>query len=469
MNPGQGKILKSLSNRNLFALLLILVIICISCQVTEDMPAEKAGYNEPYRPQFHFSPEANWMNGPNGMVYLDGEYHLFYQYYPDSTVWGPMHWGHAVSRDLLQWEHLPVALYPDSLGYIFSGSVVYDSMNTSGFGEAGNPPLVAVFTYHDPEGERRGTSTYQTQGLAYSLDKGRTWTKYAGNPVLPNPGIRAFRVPKVRWHEGTARWIMTLAVKDRIYFYSSRDLRTWSFESEFGQDRGAHGGVWECPDLFPIIFDGEEYWVLLVSINPGGPAGGSGTQYFVGKFDGHTFSSDQQRTYWLDLGADNYAGVTWANSDRPLFIGWMSNWEYAQVVPTDPWRSAMTLPRELFLFSDRSLDTVRMSLFNREGEFAELVFDGLSGAFYFDRSHAGNNSFSPGFSRIHTGRVPNRHSEYHIRFIKDTSSLEIFISNGEVVLTELFFPDAPLDHFRVTGTSGTLMRDISIHRLSGTW
>ena len=393
-------------------------------------------------------------------------------------------------------------------------------MNTSGFGDAGNPPLVAVFTYHDPEGEMRGTSTYQTQGLAFSLDKGRTWKKYEGNPVLPNPGIRDFRDPKVRWHEGTARWIMTLAVKDRIYFYSSRDLRTWSFESEFGQDRGAHGGVWECPDLFPIIFDGEEYWVLLVSINPGGPAGGSGTQYFVGKFDGHTFSSDQQRTYWLDLGADNYAGVTWANSDRPLFIGWMSNWEYAQVVPTDPWRSAMTLPRELFLFSDRgntirvgnkpvslaalhtgavreikmitpsdedlnweeeaverseisftlsSLDTVRMSFFNREGEFAELVFDGLSGAFYFDRSHAGNNSFSPGFSRIHTGRVPNRHSEYHIRFIKDTSSLEIFISNGEVVLTELFFPDAPLDHFRVPGTSGTLIRDISIHRLSGTW
>jgi fructan beta-fructosidase len=236
---------------------------------------------EAFRPQFHFTPKTAWMNDPNGLVFYEGEYHLFYQHYPDSTVWGPMHWGHAVSTDLIHWEHLPIALYPDSLGYIFSGSAVVDWKNTSGLGSVEQPPLVAIFTYHDAAGERAGKIDYQTQGIAYSLDKGRTWTKYNHNPVLANPGIIDFRDPKVAWNEVSNQWVMTLAVKDHIEFYGSPDLKKWNKLSEFGKSLGAHGGVWECPDLFPLKDEaGNTHWVLFVSINPGGPQGGLGYTIF---------------------------------------------------------------------------------------------------------------------------------------------------------------------------------------------
>ena len=341
---------------------------CIDTPQELNTQAVSIMFDEQHRPQYHFSPPEQWMNDPNGMVFYEGEYHLFYQHYPDSNVWGPMHWGHAISTDMLNWEHLPIALYPDELGYIFSGSAVVDWKNTSGFGDGTTPPLIAIYTYHEPEKAREADRTdFQYQGIAYSLDKGRTWTKYEGNPVLDNPGIRDFRDPKVMWHEESQKWIMTLAVKDHISFYSSPDLKAWTFESDFGADVGGHGGVWECPDLFllPVTGTDEEKWVLLVSINPGGPAGGSATQYFIGDFDGSTFSLDstfatdvtpvngEERSVWIDYGADNYAGVTWSDipehDGRRLFIGWMSNWAYSQVVPTTVWRSAMTLPREMRL------------------------------------------------------------------------------------------------------------------------
>ena len=231
-----------------------------------------------YRPAYHFSPAAHWMNDPNGMVYYQGTYHLFFQYYPDGMVWGPMHWGHATSANLTSWKEQPIALYPDSLGYIFSGSAVVDARNTSGFGRNGQPPLVAIFTHHDPKGEKKGTETFQNQSLAYSLDAGKTWTKYAGNPVLKNPGVHDFRDPKVSWYEAGKQWVMTLATKDRITFYTSPNLKDWTKASEFGEKLGAHGGVWECPDLFPMTLNGKTHWVLLVNLNPGGPNGGSGTQ-----------------------------------------------------------------------------------------------------------------------------------------------------------------------------------------------
>ncbi len=343
------------------SLVFIATCLLVEISITSCKPSAKniefidSSYAEQYRPQFHFSPEAHWMNDPNGLVYLDGEYHLFYQYYPDSNVWGPMHWGHAVSPDMIHWKHLPVALFPDSLGYIFSGSAVADVKNTSGLGSAENPPLVAIFTYHDPIGEKNGSNKFQNQGLAYSIDKGRTWTKYPGNPVLKSPGIRDFRDPKVFWHNESDKWIMILAVNDRVHLYSSPNLLDWTFLSEFGQGIGAHGGVWECPDLFRIKVRGtnEMKWVMLVSINPGGPNGGSATQYFVGNFDGTNFIKENKEIQWVDWGRDNYAGVTWSNvpeSDgRRLFLGWMSNWQYANVVPTHVWRSAMTVPRELAL------------------------------------------------------------------------------------------------------------------------
>jgi fructan beta-fructosidase len=343
------------ARRALCAALLLAVQFATICHADEL-------YDEPWRPQLHFSPATQWMNDPNGMVYLDGEYHLFYQYHPYSTRWGPMHWGHAVSRDLVHWEQLPIALYPDEHGAIFSGSAVFDRYNSSGLGSAEHPPLVAVFAYHDMSRERPGATDIESQGLAYSLDRGRSWSKYASNPVLKYPGLRDFRDPKVFWHAPTRRWIMTLAAKDQVSFYSSRDLKSWRHESDFGRGRGEHSGVWECPDLIAMKVAGEgtRRFVLLVSVNPGAPNGGSGTQYFVGGFDGHRFSLERGRSqqrqadaHWLDYGTDNYAGVTWsgvpARDGRTLFLGWMSNWSYAQEVPTERWRSAMTLPRELQL------------------------------------------------------------------------------------------------------------------------
>src|SRR5687767_9219061 len=332
-----------------FIKFLLLVLVLTSC-VGSNKNASADYYTEPHRPQIHFSPAEKWMNDPNGMVYYDNTYHLFYQYHPFSTKWGPMHWGHATSKDLAHWQHQPIALYPDSLGTIFSGSAVADVNNTSGFGKDGKVPLVAIFTHHDEKGEKAGRNNFQQQSIAYSLDYGKTWTKYEGNPVVTNPGIRDFRDPKVFWYEEGRKWIMTLATLDHITFYSSPDLKTWKKESVFGKEVGAHGGVWECPDLFPITHNGQKVWILVVNLNPGGPNGGSASQYFTGQFNGTDFTPYQTDTRWLDYGPDEYAGVTWSNTgERKIFLGWMSNWQYADRVPTEKWRSAMTIPRDLGL------------------------------------------------------------------------------------------------------------------------
>ena len=211
--------------------------------------AELGLYQDAHRPQFHFTPAEKWMNDPNGLVYNQGVYHLFYQYYPEDIVWGPMHWGHAISKDMVYWENKPIALFPDEHGYIFSGSAVVDTDNSSGLGSLGNPPLVAVFTYHDPVGEKAGKDDFQTQGIAYSLDNGETWSKYEGNPVIENEGIRDFRDPKVFWNNKTGNWTMLLVAGDHLQIWQSPDLKDWEKVSEFGKEQGAHGGVWECPDL----------------------------------------------------------------------------------------------------------------------------------------------------------------------------------------------------------------------------
>ncbi|WP_224491408.1 glycoside hydrolase family 32 protein [Robertkochia flava] len=458
-------------------------------------------YNEQYRPQFHFSPPEKWMNDPNGLVYHQGVYHLFYQYYPDDIVWGPMHWGHAVSEDLIHWQHKPVALYPDDLGYIFSGSAVVDTDNTSGLGSGGKAPLVAVFTYHDPEKEPLGGNDHQTQGIAYSLDNGDTWEKYQGNPVLANDTFKDFRDPKVYWDEDSARWMMLLVAGDHLRIYSSPDLINWTYLSEFGRDRGAHGGVWECPDLFPLKVEGsdEEKWVLLISINPGGPNGGSATQYFVGDFDGTTFTSDQEDIRWVDWGADNYAGVTYNNTpdgDR-IFIGWMSNWNYAQATPTTVWRSAMTLPRTLALQKvngqyelknypvesfrsllkpvevkgkdvtggvayeyenfnaaevrfETTLENREWRFYNEAGEELRILLDAGKKELLIDRSASGRVSFDPSFSEtVHKALLPNLPDEhsFEVRIILDASSVEIFLNKGQYVMTEQLFPNQPYTHF----------------------
>lgn len=451
-------------------------------------------FNEPFRPQYHFTPPAMWMNDPNGMVYHDGEYHLFYQHYPDSTVWGPMHWGHAVSEDLVHWKHLPVAIEPDEHGWIFSGSAVYDANNTSGLGSEDNPPLVAIYTYHDPVGAEAKREDFQTQGIAYSTDRGRTWTKYEGNPVLKNPGIRDFRDPKVIWVED--KWIMSLAVKDRISFYSSHNLIDWGHESDFNPPWAAYGGVWECPDLFPLKdSDGVEKWVLIVSINPGGPNGGSATQYFIGDFDGRQFHVESSEVKWLDYGADNYAGVTWSNvpeeDGRRLFIGWMSNWTYANIVPTENWRSANTVPRSLelvkknagYLVASRpvkELDMLRNNTHKVEGsgfsldhELVEIILSPNQEDFrvtigndvgeqvvlekkgdqlIFDRSQSGITDFHEAFLNPHTAPL-NGLEIMDVRIYLDRSSVEVFINDGELVITEIVFPSEHYSRVLLSGFS----------------
>ncbi|TLM73605.1 glycoside hydrolase family 32 protein [Pseudarthrobacter sp. NamB4] len=322
---------------------------------------------EQFRPAFHYTAERNWLNDPNGLVYLNGTYHLFYQHNPFGPDWGNMSWGHATSPDLLQWEEQPVAIPCDEQEAIFSGSAVFDEHNTSGLGTAGNPPLVAVYT--SAYTEVSPLAGRQAQSLAYSLDEGRTWAKYHGNPVLDRASAE-FRDPKVFWYNGGAAsyWVMVAveAVERQVVLYKSADLKAWEYLSTFGP-ANATGGVWECPDLFELPVDGkpeDTRWVLIVNINPGGIAGGSAGQYFLGAFDGVTFRPDstvteghqqdgsRMREYgWLDWGRDYYAAVSFSNipDGRRIMIGWMNNWDYARETPTGDWRSAMSLPRGVSL------------------------------------------------------------------------------------------------------------------------
>ena len=515
-----------------FSLSLIVLTLLLSCkqtpseQLTPESEKEENStyYTEKYRPQYHFSPEQKWMNDPNGLLYHQGTYHLFYQYYPEDIVWGPMHWGHAVSTDMHHWEHKPIALYPDEHGLIFSGSAVIDHNNTSGFGSAENPPMVAVYTYHLMEGEKAGRTDFQTQGIAYSLDGGDQWTKYEGNPVIANPGIKDFRDPKVFWHQESAQWIMVLVAGDHARFYTSPDLKTWEYVSEFGKDQGAHGGVWECPDLFLLPVEGteESKWVLTISINPGAPNGGSGTQYFIGEFDGRSFTSDQNSSLWLDYGTDNYAGVTYNNAPdkRRIFIGWMSNWMYARETPTEVWRSAMTLPRTLHLikteegirlrqeplqeikglYSGNEMTIERidataeqslvfkglqqsrialsssskrfeMSLKNEEGDELTYRFNRDTGSVLLDRIESGVTDFNTEFgNKQHFMPLPAGTSTFELELFVDQSSVELFLNKGQRVMTSQIFPRAPYTELVLKNLSEEgLIENIRVQDIGTIW
>jgi fructan beta-fructosidase len=479
-------------------------------------------YHELYRPQIHFSPKEKWTNDPNGMVYYKGIYHLFFQYFPDSTVWGPMHWGHATSTDLIHWDQQPIALYPDSLGYIFSGSAVVDKNNSSGLGKIGQVPLVAIYTSHSREGQKAHRNDYENQSIAYSLDHGKTWKKYDQNPVLKNPGITDFRDPKVMWYEPGKKWVMTLATKDRVTFFSSPDLKNWKKESEFGQGLGAHGGVWECPDLFSIDDNGRNVWVLIANINPGGPNSGSATQYFVGSFDGNTFTTAQHETKWLDYGPDDYAGITWSNTgNRRIFLGWMSNWLYANRVPTLTWRNAMTIPRELkikhigkdvFIASEpvRELNKIEgmpviakniivTNSFNVEQKAKEIRYpcrlnmridslrnfsvvisndigdelligyDQDKNQFYIDRTKSGETSFQKDFAARHTAPRFIQEPQSNISLVIDQSSVELFADNGLTVMTEIFFPNKPYDKMVILTPGRLLISKMEYLKYNSIW
>src|SRR6056300_86499 len=459
-------------------------------------------YKEEFRPQYHFSPKTSWMYDPNGLVYNNGTYHLFYQYFPDDIVWGPMHWGHAISKDLVNWEHKKIALYPDDMGYIFSGSAILDKNNSSGLGTEENPPLIAVFTYHDPNKEKKGDVDFQFQGLAYRIDNGDTWNKFEDNPIIPNTtGIRDFRDPKLFWNDQINQWTIALVVKDHVQLWKSSNLKDWSHMSSFGKELGSHGGVWECPDLFEMKVEGsdETKWVSLVSINPGAPNGGSGTQYFVGDFDGVDFTTDQKTSKWIDGGTDNYAGVTY--NDTPhgerIFIGWMSNWSYAPDIPTSTWRSSMTVARvlklkivngEFVLFSSpvdafdklieesntmnfelgaleeklipftnietaeikfSATDDFSLRFENDKGELLKCTFLTSKNEVIIDRSKSGMVDFNPNFFPLIKSPIDFNMQSYSVRILLDKSSMEIFINDGQGVVTTRHFNTQPFSGIRI--------------------
>jgi fructan beta-fructosidase len=494
-----------------------------------------SAYQEPFRPQFHFTPERNWMNDPNGMVYCDGEFHLFYQYNPVGDKWGHMSWGHAVSSDLVRWKHLPLALREEADIMMFSGSVVIDVANTSGFGKNGQPPMVAIYTGHREESKQ--TKRVEDQRLAYSNDRGRTWTQYSGNPVIDS-GSSEFRDPKVFWHEVTNRWIMVvgLPLDKKIRLYASPDLKNWTKLSEFGP-AGAWRDpmIWECPDLFPLEVEGEPgvtRWVLIVSINPGGPSGGSGTQYFVGVFDGTRFIPDREDTsesaLWFDHGSDFYAAVTWSkvpeSDGRRILLGWMSNWAYTQEVPTAPWRGAMTVPRSLTLrrtsqglrIAQKPVDELKrlreepalvfsggafadadnwlyqqgnlselldvemafsevfsnapfvINIRAGRGEITAIEIDPESGKLTVDRTHSGLKEFHPAFlaSSRHEAPMEIINGRLTLRFLLDTSSLEVFAQDGGTTLTDLIFPTAGKRSISLSSEGGKALLMPKVERIT---
>nr|WP_302104898.1 glycoside hydrolase family 32 protein [Polycladomyces sp. WAk] len=495
-------------------LVTALLLSWTSSEVKADVKNE-TGYQEAYRPQYHFSPPKNWMNDPNGLVYYKGEYHLFYQYNPYGNQWGHMSWGHAVSKDLIRWRHLPVALKEDDLGMIFSGSVVVDKHDTSGF-FGGKSGLVAIYT---------SAGESQQQSIAYSKDDGRTWHKYKGNPVIPNPGLKDFRDPKVFWDDQTGKWVMVLAAGDRVMFYSSTNLRNWSYMSQFGADQGAHGGVWECPELFQLPVEGhpgEKKWVLQVDINPGGIAGGSGGQYFVGEFDGKKFTTQQKGIKWVDFGKDFYATQTWSNTPgRLIWVAWMNNWQYAQDIPTSPWRGAMSFPRELSLkkvngeyvlvqkpvqeinklredtrvWNNRiitpgtellpvrgetleieaefQLDTAdEFGLIVRKGTKEKTIIGYNVGnqTLFVDRTQSGRTDFSKDFPVVTKAQMKPKNRVIQLHILVDRSSVEVFGNHGETVLTNQIFPDLKSQGLELYARGGNVkLQTLRIHRLKSAW
>lgn len=449
---------------------------------------------EKFRPIYHHTPEYGWMNDPNGMFYKDGVYHLYFQYNPYGSTWGNLSWGHSTSTDLVHWTYEGAPVIPDAYGMIFSGSAVVDHYNTAGFGEGA---IVAFYTSAKPS--PWGDS--QSQSMAYSTDGGKTFTKYTGNPVLVSDK-RDFRDPKVFWYAPGKHWVMILAAGQEMEIYSSRNLKEWKKESSFGAKQGAHGGVWECPDLFELPVEGtdETRWVLICNINPGGPFGGNAAQYFVGTFNGKKFVNESPtETKWMDWGKDHYATVTFNNAPdgRVIALGWMSNWQYQTVLPTKQYRGANTIARDLTLFRDedgellmrcapspeieaarvetRDFPTFKvkesyeipsllddndgayeielqlknsgasriiLTLSNDKGEKVHMHYDVARRKFVMERSESGLTDFSADFPAMTVAPVEDT-DNIRLSLYVDRSSIEAFGDGGKFVMTNRVFPSAP--------------------------
>lgn len=476
--------------------------------------------NEPYRPQIHFSPQQHWMNDPNGLVYFQGEYHLFFQYNPTAMVPGHIGWGHAVSRDLLHWQELPQALAEANGEMVFTGSVVVDQVNSSGLCAGGKPCLVAIYTGHRGD----GASARETQNIAASQDRGRTWTRYSGDPVL-DLQMANFRDPGVSWNDVTKSWVMAVARPDehQVSLYASPDLKRWTHLSDFGAT-GATGGQWECPNLVKVPSgDGTPaVWAMKVGINPGGLQGGSGEQYFFGSFDGKAFtqSSESGSHGWTDYGKDSYCAVSYNNlpaGSKPTLIGWMNNWQYADKVPTSPWRGQMTMPRRLTYskdadgamlveqpvveplrmgravtfqdklngksrgpltsspaevmatFSPGDAETFGLKLYSDGAHWTEIGYTAQPSRLYVDRTHSGQQVARDFPAHTEAPAVAGRGYDLHL--IVDRNSVEVFGQGGSIAMTNLVFP--PSQALRIVpfrkGGSGAASVHGRVWKLRSVW
>ena len=471
---------------------------------------------EKYRPVYHHTPAYGWMNDPNGMFYKDGVWHLYFQHNPYGSTWGNMTWGHSTSTDLVHWQYEGDPVMADALGAVFSGSSVVDKDNTAGLG-AGT--IVSFYTSakSSPWGD------VQMQSMAYSTDGGKTFTKYDGNPVITSTA-RDFRDPKVFWYAPGKHWVMMLAVGQEMQIWSSADLKDWKYESSFGAKQGAHGGVWECPDLVELPVEGtkEKRWVLICNINPGGPFGGSATQYFVGTFDGKKFTNQfPTKTKWMDYGKDHYATVTFSNAPdgRCVALGWMSNWQYAAVVPTKQYRSANTIARDLTLYrqggdlllksapskeiekarstkksvpqfnvsdsyeiaslldgndgayeiemeiKNNGAEKIAFTLQNAKGENVMMYYDTATRQFVMDRSNSGETSFSPDFPAMTVAPAADV-DDIRLRLFVDRSSIEAFGDGGKFVMTNIVFPAEPYNKMKFESVRGSFtVKKMNVYKL----
>ncbi len=472
--------------------------------VTDSFPAAN---REKFRPAFHHTPVYGWMNDPNGMFYKDGVWHLYYQWNPYGSKWQNMTWGHSSSTDLINWQHHPAAIEPDGLGTVFSGSCAIDKDDTAGFG---SDAVIALYT---------SAAASQVQSLAHSNNNGNTFEIYPGNPVITLESEA--RDPNMFWNEATGEWNLVLAhaLEHEMLVFTSPDMKQWTLQSAFGKGLGAQDGVWECPDLFELAVDGSDQkkWVLICNINPGGPFGGSATQYFIGEFDGKTFTPDRDAdgnvpTKWMDYGKDHYATVSWSNApdNRRTVIGWMSNWQYAAEVPTLQFRSANTLPREAGLFSGsdgqiylssspspelavlrgrqvvraanksagkkprefelpadnggiceilldldcRKADSVDIRISNNADEYVTLRYKASDRTLSFDRRNSGIVDFSQDFPAVTVAPVFEEGSKLSLRLFVDRSSMEVFGNGGKFVMTNLLFPTEPYSKISVSSLGG---------------
>ncbi len=432
--------------------------------------------HEQYRPVYHHTPAYGWMNDPNGMFYKDGVWNLYFQHNPYGSQWENMTWGHSTSTDLVHWEYQGDAVEPDALGTVFSGSAVVDKDNTAGFGKGA---IVALYT---SAGEN------QTQSIAYSTDNGKTFSKYEGNPVVTS-NVPDFRDPHMFWNEDIKKWNMILAAGQQMNIYSSDNLKEWKLESSFGLEYGNHGGVWECPDLMKLKVRGtdKEKWMLICNINPGGPFGGSATQYFIGDFDGHKFTceSKPEVTKWMDYGKDHYATVTFDNAPegRHVALAWMSNWQYANQVPTMQYRAGNSIPRDLGLFEykgetycsvipSKEMTAARskkaskvisdvcemvvylkgdavITLSNDKGEKVVMNYDAKTETFSMDRTQSGKTDFSNEFAAV--TKAPTYGKLNQLRIFIDKSSIEAIDAEGKMAMTNLVFPAKPYNKVTIKG------------------